>query len=67
MKKCKNGIGPNNIVTFNEESEFLLRSNIELVNNDKFLHKNDIVIFITKYLKKKKYNYVIENDDGNRF
>ena len=46
--KWKNGIGPDNITTFNEQLEFLSASIIELANIDEYLHENAIVIIIIK-------------------
>ena len=66
--KWKHGIGPNDMVTFNEELEFLSASIIELVNIDESSHENVIVIFTTtKNLNKTENNYVTEDDDGNMF
>ena len=44
--KCKHGIGPNDIITFNEELWFLSISFIELVNIDESSHEEAILIFI---------------------
>ena len=68
MKKWKHGILPNDIITFNEESKFLSTLIMELVNIDKFSHRNAVVISITKKdFRKTEYNYVTEDDDGNIF
>ena len=57
--KLKHGIGPNYIITFHEELEFLSASIIELVNINESLHEEDIVIFITnKNLNMTGNNYV---------
>ena len=48
VTKWKHGICTNNIITFNEELEFISTSIIELVHIDECLHKNSIVIFVTK-------------------
>ena len=61
-------MGPNNIITFNEELEFFSASIIELVNIDDSSHEEAIVIFITnKYLDTIENNYVTWGDDGNCF
>ena len=48
MSRWKHGIGPIDIITFNDELEFLSTSIIELINIDDSSHENTIVIFITK-------------------
>ena len=48
VSKWKHGIVHIDIITFNEELEFLSASIIELINIDESLHENEIVIFITK-------------------
>ena len=48
VSKWKHGIGPIDIVTFNEELESLSISIIELINIDESSHENVILIFITK-------------------
>ena len=67
VSKWKHGIGPNDIITFNEEFEFLSTWIIELVNIDESSHESAIVIFITKKLKNTKYNYDTEDENGNSF
>ena len=68
VTKCKHGIGPYDIITFNEELNFFSTSIIELVNIDECSHKNEILIFITKNnLNKTKDDYVTLYDDGNIF
>ena len=47
VTKWKHGIGPNDIILFNEELEILSTSMIELVNIDESSHKEEILIFIT--------------------
>ena len=49
VAKWKHVIGPNDIITFNEEIEFISTSVIEKVNIDESSHENAIVIFITRY------------------
>ena len=46
LTRRKHGIGPNEIISFNEELEKIITSIIELVNIDESLHKESIVIFI---------------------
>ena len=48
MKKCKHGIGPNDIITFNEELESILTSTIKMVNTDDSSYDKAIENFITK-------------------
>ena len=48
VTKWKHGIDPNDIITVNEESEFLATLTIELVNIDHSTHEEAIIIFITK-------------------
>ena len=48
VTEWKHGIGPNYIITFNEELENLSTSNIELSNSDEYSHEETIVNFITK-------------------
>ena len=48
VSKWKNRMGPIDIITFNDESEFLSTSIIELIKIDESSHENTIVIFITK-------------------
>ena len=48
VSKCKHGIGPIYVVTFNEELEYLSTSIIKLINIYESLHEKSIVIFITK-------------------
>ena len=68
VTKWKDGIGPNDMITLNEELLFLSTLIIELVNIYECLHKNEIVIFITKKdLKKIEYSHVTEYDYGNSF
>ena len=65
VTRWKHGIGPNYIITINEELEFISTSMIELVNIDKSLHEEDILIFITnKYLNITEKVYFTEDDDG---
>ena len=49
VAKWKHVIGTNDIITFNEEIEFISTSVIEKVNIDESSHENAIVIFITRY------------------
>ena len=49
ISKLKHGIGLIDIIKFNEKLEFLSASIIELINIDKYLYENAIVIFITKW------------------
>ena len=64
----KHGIGPNDIITFNEELEFLLTSIIEIFNIDEYSHEEAIVIIIkNKDLKMTEENSVTEDDNGNWF
>ena len=46
VSKLNHGIVPDDIITFNEELEFLSTSIIELVNIDESSHEQVIVIFI---------------------
>ena len=48
VKKCKHGIGPNDIITFNEELESILTSTIKMVNTDDSSYDKAIENFITK-------------------
>ena len=52
VKKWKHGIGPNNIITFNEEFDFLSTPITKPVKIEECSYKNVIVIFIKKILKK---------------
>ena len=54
LTEWKHIMGPNNIITFNEELEFLSASIIELVNIGECYHKTAIIIFITKIIKENK-------------
>ena len=68
LTKWKHGIGPNDIITFNQELEFLSTSIIELVNIYYCSHEETIVVFITnKDLNITEYNYVTEYDNDIRF
>ena len=58
--KCKHGIGPNDIILFNEQLEIISTSIIELVNIYDSSHKESIVNFITsKDLNKIKKCYIV--------
>ena len=47
VTKWKYGIGPNDLITLNEELEFISTSIIELVKIDGLSHENATVIFTT--------------------
>ena len=66
VKQWKHVIGPNDIITFNEELESLSTSIIGLVNIDESQHETASVIFKTnKDFKKEENNYVTEDYDEN--
>ena len=66
ITKWKHEIGPNDIIKFNEELEFLSTSTIELVNINESSPEEAAIIFITnKDLNTTENNYVPQYDNGN--
>ena len=60
VQSWKHGIGPNYIISFNEELKLNSTSNIELANIHESSHEEPIVIFITnKYFNKNENSYDI--------
>ena len=48
VSKWRSEIGTIDIITFNEDSEFISSSIIEIISIDESLHENEILIFLTK-------------------
>ena len=68
VKKCKHVIGPNDIITFSQELEFISESIIELVNNDEYSHEEAVLIFITnKDLILTVKTFETKDENGNHF
>ena len=66
VQKWKHGIGPNDIISYNEKLKFNASSIIELININDSSHEEAIVIFITnKDFNKTKNSYVTEDDEVN--